>query len=454
MSENEDLTKGKISSHIKKIAFPVSIALIFQTLYNLVDTFYAGKISSSALAAMTVSFPIYLFILAIGTGVGIGINVLISNAFGSKDKKSVKYISAQAVSFSVVFSILLTIVMYFLTPFIFKLFKISALTLKLSLQYTNIIIIGIIFAVASNILEGILIARGHSKNFRNIIVLGFFINVILDPLFLYGFWIIPPMGMTGIAIATVLIQVITLIYSIVKINKYKLVNFRKLAYFKPNLKKYIEIIKQGFPTTLTTVLFGVGVMIINYFLGFFGDIYIGAYGVVTRLEQLLFLPTIGLNMAVTNIVAQNNGARKFCRIFEAISKSFKYGFIVLISGIILMLMFSKVIMHWFTSDPTIIKVGSYGLWVILFTSFADLILNISAATLQAIKKPRFGMYFSLYKNILLPIIVFAIVYWVFGFGIKGFWWILFIIYWVVAIFSYLIMKYKLKRYIIDIKSKQ
>jgi putative MATE family efflux protein len=295
-------------------------------------------------------------------------------------------------------------------------------------------------------LMGILVARGHAKKFANIIVVSLFLNIIFDSLFLNGFWIIPPMGISGIALATVLIQFITLIYCIFVVKKYKLINFKKYKLFKPNLKKFILIIKQGVPISTTTILFSVGIIIINYFLGYFGDIYIGAYGVVIKVYQLLFIPTLGLNIAVNNIIAQNNGAKKYYRIHETIYKSLKYGFYVLLVGAFLMFIFSKQIISWFTSNLEIISMGSYGLRILIFASFADLILNISSATLQAIKKPRYGMYFSLFRNILIPAAVFSISYWVFHFGLRGFWWILLIICFTMGISSYYIMKYKLKKY--------
>ena len=209
---NYSLTKDPITkSYLSILHIPSSIGTIFQTLYNLVDTFFAGKISAEALAAIAQTFPVYFIIIALGVGISIGTTSLIANSIGEKKENKASLYLAQAVLISVVVAILVTIIGIKIAPYIISAMNTKDHTLLLSLDYLNIIFLGCIFFFIQITVNSSLTASGDTKSNRNILIFSFFLNILLNPLFIFGYAFIPAMGIKGIALATITAQFIGMI---------------------------------------------------------------------------------------------------------------------------------------------------------------------------------------------------------------------------------------------------
>ena len=189
-----NLIKEPISSLLKKIAIPASVATLFQTLFNIVDTFFAGKISSDALSALAKSFPIYFILIAASVGVTVGGTSLIANSIGEKNKENVLRYFGQTIIYGIVLSVLVTIIGLFFASDIFMLMGSSLKVMNLGLEYTNVIFSGSIIFISVVALNSLLHAEGDTKTFRNVLILSFFLNIFLNPLFIFGYGPIPAMG--------------------------------------------------------------------------------------------------------------------------------------------------------------------------------------------------------------------------------------------------------------------
>ena len=230
-----NLIKEPISSLLKKIAIPASVATLFQTLFNIVDTFFAGKISSDALSALAKSFPIYFILIAASVGVTVGGTSLIANSIGEKNKENVLRYFGQTIIYGIVLSVLVTIIGLFFATDIFILMGSSLKVMNLGLEYTNVIFSGSIIFISVVALNSLLHAEGDTKTFRNVLILSFFLNIFLNPLFIFGFGPIPAMGVTGIGIATIICQIIAFLLLLNKIIKSKTIKKISLKYFYPNI---------------------------------------------------------------------------------------------------------------------------------------------------------------------------------------------------------------------------
>ena len=240
------LTKDPILQLFIRIAIPSSVGTIFQTLYNLVDTFFAGKISPEALAAIAQTFPVYFIIIAIGVGISIGSTSLISNSIGENKEKKASLYLAQSVLLGIVFAFTITIIGIFIAPYAIGMMNTNNSTLLLSLDYINIIFLGSIFFFIQITVNSSLISKGDTKSNRNVLIFSFFLNIILNPLFIFGYGFIPAMGIKGIAIATITAQFLGMIYIIYKAF---LTNLRKYLYlecFLPKKKLLIEFIDSSY----------------------------------------------------------------------------------------------------------------------------------------------------------------------------------------------------------------
>ena len=218
-----NLLKDPISLLLKKIALPASVATLFQTLFNIVDTFYAGKISSEALSALAKSFPIYFILVAASVGVTVGGTSLIANSIGEKNKENILKYFGQTIVYGVLLSILVTFIGLFFASDIFLLMGSTNEVVNLGLKYTNVIFSGSLIFISVVALNSLLHAEGDTKTFRNVLILSFFLNIVLNPLFIFGFGPIPSMGMTGIGIATIICQIIAFLLLLKKIINSKLI---------------------------------------------------------------------------------------------------------------------------------------------------------------------------------------------------------------------------------------
>lgn len=447
MNKHERLIVQPIPKLIKNIAIPASIGFFFNTMYNVVDTYYGGLQSTQALAALSLSFPIFFIILALGSGISRGATVLIANSLGAGDKNKAEKYGCQALSFSIVFSIFLTAAGLIFAPALFKILGAQGEYLKIALSYADVIFYGAVFFLLTHSLNGILIAEGDTKTFRNLLILGFFLNLIFDPWFMFGGLGLPAMGLAGVAWTTVVIQAILCILLFRKIMSREPFKHLHIKHLIPNKKYYLDIIKQGLPASLNMMSIAVGIFIITYFISSFGKSAVAAYGIATRIEQIAILPSIGLNMAVMALIGNNNGAKKFNRVKETFSKGLKYGILLTLIGMVLVFIFSKTLMNLFSADIEVIQIGFTYLRISILMYLTYIILNICIATLQGLKKPLFALWSGLYRQLVMPGIIIYILIKLMHSPITSIWWSLVIINWSAAIFTIFYTKNKLKKLI-------
>jgi putative MATE family efflux protein len=374
-------------------------------MYNVVDTFYAGLISTTAIAAMSLSFMIFFLIIGFGYGFSSAITALIGNAFGRKKHLLASIYAHKGLLFIPLLGFFLSILGFICSPWLFKLLGASNEYLAICLEYMNTILAGTIFFMANFSLNAILVAKGNTKTYRNTLIFGFFANLILNPLFIYGFWFIPAMGIQGIALATVVIQILNMFYLLFKVLQTKLVHFNRLVYFLPNRRIYATFIRQGIPSSLNMLTMGFGSIILTYFVSHYGYQAVAGYGIGFRVEQLMLLPALGLSTAVLTLVSNNYGARQFDRVYLIVKTAIKYGFIISAFGIVFLMAFGETISKVFDDNASVIRYSVEYLTIEVWIFFAYVILFISVSTLQGIKQPKMIFYIGLYRQIIAKFIV-------------------------------------------------
>lgn len=299
--------------------------------------------------------------------------------------------------------------------------------LEYALEYTYIILLGIVPMLIGLGANAVLVALGDTKSYRNILIIGFMLNVILDPLFIYGFYFIPALGISGVALATVLIQYITLMYMLTKLYKTNLFNTSMFFKSTPNAKAFRHLIKQAIPTSTNMFLGSLGSMITMYFVSAYGFKAVAAFGIGYRVEQIILLPMLGLNTAVISIVSNNFGAKNFDRIDEVITKALKYGYIMSAIGVVLIALFGKYMIMVFDTNVEVVNTAYTYIIFESFIFFSFITLFISSSTLQGIKQAFMIPYISFYRQIFMPLIFFYLVVNIFDLSIIYLWISMFII---------------------------
>ena len=445
MLKAHDFTSVHIPLLIRKLAIPASVGFIFNTLFNVVDTYYGGRISTAALAAMGLTFPVFFIILAMGMGMGTGTTALISQSLGAGRNEEADKIGYQAVTLSLINSVLLTIVGLIFAPNLFRILGASDNYLDISVQYMNTILYGTVFFLINSILNSLLNARGDTRTYRNYLIAGFVLNLILDPWFIYGGFGFPALGIRGIGYSTVLIQLIGTIYMVIITRKLKVFQHAHFKDFIPNRKYFTALFGQGFPASLNMLTVAIGIFVITWFASRFGKEAVAAYGIATRIEQIALLPTIGLNIAALTLAAQNMGANRPERVYESWKLNIRYGLIIIIFGSVSVLIFARQLMQAFTDDIRVIEIGIEYLRIAALFFFAYIFLNMSVSTLQGMKKPLYAIFVGLYRQILMPLPIFLLLAITLGWGTKGIWWGIFMVNWSAAIFTFFYTKREIQK---------
>ena len=409
MENSSTITSKPIIQLLKKIAIPASTGSIFQTLFNIIDTFFAGKISSDALAALAKSFPLYFIIISAGIGIVAGCNSLISNSLGQRNRFAALIYSHHTFIYSILLSIIITTLGVLFSYDLLKLMGSSSESIILAKKYTDIIFYGTVFFLILTSLNAILYSQGDTKTYRNVLIVGLFANILLNPIFIFGFLFIPAFGIAGLAISTILIQFFACVYLYYKVNQTILkINF-KTESFLIRKNFFLNIFNQCMPITFALFLVALGSYLILSFISVFGDEAVAGYGAAVRFEHIFTLPVIGLNTAVITIAGQNFGARRYDRVRETYKKATFIGFLIMcLSGVVIFLL-SEFIISLFTNDLEVIKFGSNYLRIAAFIGPIYPIFFISHALFTSLKKTHYIFYSNLFRMVILPFIIIWII---------------------------------------------
>jgi putative MATE family efflux protein len=402
LSKAIKLTKDPIWSLLRNVTIPASVGSLFQTFYNLVDTWFAGRISAEAIGAIAKSFPIYFTIIAVGVGLGAATNALIGNSLGEKKERVASMYVAQSLIFALAVSVLVTLFGLNVSNYLLGVMGSDANGIALTREYLDIIFYGTFIVLLQISLNGTLNAQGDTKSYRNVLIFSFFLNIFLNPLFIWGYGIVPAFGIAGLAIATVISQTIGTIYLAYKVNNCKIKQYLKLECFFPKFEYLKPLTSQAVPVMFSMLFIGVGIFNILYFIGQFGELATAGYGAALRVEQVFLLPVIGLNTAVLSIGGQNFGAKAYDRIRELYTKALLFGSsFMAVSGIIIFFG-AEFFVSLFTDNQEAVISGATYLKVAALIGPIYPVFFITTALFQAVKKPLYSLYLSILRLTAFP----------------------------------------------------
>ncbi|MFP4457318.1 MAG: MATE family efflux transporter [Clostridia bacterium] len=364
---NRDLTKGKIINGLLYMSIPAMIGMMSHTIYDLVDMMWIGRLSASAVAAITLFSSIYYIVFVLNNIIGSGSVAVLSQAFGSKDEKLAKTAIINTFSFKLVVGIIAAIFLFLTINPLLKLFTEDASLIENALAYGKIRILFLPISFSSFTVITILRCSGDSKSPMIINILTSVLNIVLDPIFIFNE--IPLIGVKGLgfgvagaAIATVIATTTSFIISSYIMfgpkSKYKL----KLSdLFKIDKQIVGKITKIGLPEATSGLIQNLAHLIMVGFVTIYGTLAIAAWGIMSRLFNLLFMPLSGLTQGGSAMVGQNIGAAKMNRAEDVGLAATKLGFFVMLIIAGVSFIFMPQIMRVFTTNEQVIKLGAQGL---------------------------------------------------------------------------------------------
>ena len=396
-----DLTTGPIKTHLLSLALPAMTGYFFHTMFNVTDTYFAGLISTPALAALSLSSSIFFMVLAIAIGMSEAFTALVAHALGEKDIQKAQHITLNGLFFAFILSLFLSLVGLLSVPFLVNLLGDASYT-KTTLDYINIILFAVVFFIGSFFFNALLNATGDTISFRNILILTSILNIFLD----YVFVMHLHFEVKGLALATIISEFITFCYLFYKLKRTKL--YSEIKTFVFDIKVIKELLKQGFGPSMNMFMMAFGMYIITYFVADYGKEAVAAFGIGMRIEQIFLMPVVGLSVATLAIVAQNSGAKSFNRVEPAVNLAIGYGFIISAFAILIFYTLGNEIASLITTDSEVIEQSILYLKICGFAFFGFVMIFIYISMLQGLKNPSVIFPISLYRQVLGPLILFSI----------------------------------------------
>lgn len=439
------LTTAPIGGLVRHLAIPASVGFFFNTMLNVVDTFYAGMLSTDALAALSLSFPVFFTLIAMGSGFSTGATALIGQALGAGKRDEAALVASQGLILVVAVTAVVMTTGYLAAPSLFRLLGATDEYLAICLAYIHVILLGSGLVFTVYMLNGMLNAQGDTRSFRDFLILAAILNVGLDPWFMFGGLGVPAMGVAGIAAATLVLQAGGVILLAARVQRTGLLARGQGARWRPHGPTLRAILGQGVPASLNMMSIAVGIFIITWFLSRFGQQTVAAYGAATRIEQIVLLPAIGLNVAALTLAAQNGGAGRYDRVRAAIRTCLGYGAMVALFGAAGIFLAARPLMALFSDDPTVVDIGARYLRIAAFIQYAYMLLFINTSALQGLKLPQFALWIGLYRQIAAPLLLFWLGTEVLGWGLVGIWWTILGITWSAAAMAVLFARRRVGR---------
>jgi len=345
--------------------------MLTNAIYNLVDTFFIGRIGTSAVGAVAVAFPIFNLIGAVGLTYGVGAASYVSRLLGAGEKEQADKAASTALFTSLATGIAFALLgLMYLDPLLTA-FGATETIMEYAREYTMIIIMGSIFTMMNMTMNNLVRAEGNAQRFMVAMVSGALLNVALDPIFIFGFG----MGIKGAAVATVISQSVSTVIILEYFVRKKSFTNLSIRLFRFSLHIYSEIFKIGLPTFLRQFLSSFSVALLNNAAGAFGDHAVAAIGITMRVLMLGMMVLFGYGQAFQPVAGYNYGAKKFSRVFESLKFSILVTTVFATFFAIIGMVIPGSIVSIFSNDPEVIDVGSRALRAvsIFFPSFGFVI---------------------------------------------------------------------------------
>jgi len=329
MRSSPSLTEGSILKALVTISIPIIFSNLLQTAYQITDTFWVGRLSAEAVAAISLSFPITFLLIALGGGLPIAGTVLIAQYKGKGDTKAMNHVAAQTFLMVIIVSLLLSGIGYIFSEPLMKLMGSSPEVLPEAVSFMRITFIGFVFVFGFFVFESLMRGLGEASLPMRIVMLTVLLNFVLDPLFIFGYGPVPAMGVAGAAMATTITQAIATVIGFVVLFRGTYGIHLKWSDFKPDpvfIKKAFRI---GLPSSIEQSTRALGLTAMTILVAGFGTVAIAAYGIGMRMLMTVFIPAMGLSVATSTLVGQNIGAGKVERAAQTNYIGAILGFIIL-----------------------------------------------------------------------------------------------------------------------------
>lgn len=363
LSENKMGTMP-IGRLLVNMAVPLMISMLVQAMYNVVDSIYVSRISESAVTALSLAFPIQNLLIGFSTGIGVGVNALLSKSLGEGNPDRANHSAGNGFLLVMIATIGFMLFGVFGSRPYFQMQSSVTETVEGGTQYLAICTIFSFGLFVQVLGERLLQATGRSFYSMIVQLVGAVVNILLDPVFIFGYFGIPAMGVAGAAVATVLAQWVAAAVALVINHKCNHEVHLHFKYLKPNMSVIRPILAVGIPSV---VMMGIGSVMtfgMNMILQSFTETATSVFGIYFKLQSFFFMPVFGINNATISIIAFNYGARSSKRIMDTLKKSTISACIIMLLGVLCFQFFPDLLLDIFNPTPEFLTMGRSALRII------------------------------------------------------------------------------------------
>ncbi len=358
-SKKNKFTEGRIISSLLSLAGPIIAANILQSAYQLIDTFWLGRLGADAVAAVSLSFPLLFLVLSLGAGLTLAGTVMVARYKGAENQQMVNFSSSQSVFLIFLTSILLAILSYFAAGPLMKIIGAGPDIIEDAITYFKMSSIGFVFLFLFFIFQSLMRGIGNVMLPVYIVLSTVILNAVLDPLFIYGYGPVPGFGVAGAAVSSVITQAVASsigLYILFKGRHGIKISLAAMNFDMDNLKKTFSI---GLPASIEQSTRALGMTMMMAIVTSFGSDIVAAYGIGARMLSFVVVPALGLGIATTSLVSQNIGALKIKRAEKVANLSAKvalFGFSGM--GVLMFIIAEPLTAIFIPNDPQVIKDGA------------------------------------------------------------------------------------------------
>lgn len=419
MQSNENkLGTMSIPKLLFQVSFPIVVSMFIQSMYNLVDSYYIGKINEEAFTAISIAFPIQNIMIGIAVGTGVGMNSLISRYLGEKNYEKSNRTAETGLALAIIYGIILLILSRFLPrPFL------SAQTTNENIIAYGIDYLQIVMGLSIGVFTQIFLERTLQSTGRSIFtmltqLIGAVLNIILDPIFIFGYFGLPAMGVKGAAIATVTGQIIGALFGSFFEYKFN----KEITIKKPVLD--LDIVKGiyvvGVPSMITITIQSFTIYVLNKMLSEISTSAIAALGAYFKVQSFVFMPIFGVNNGLVPIVAYNYGAKNKDRIIKTIKLAFITVTFMMIFVSAIIIIFPRELLGIFSASGKMLEIGIPMLRICALSYVFAGVSIVGTAVFQAFGNGILTLFDSILRQIivLLPVAYIAIKF----FTVNEIWW--------------------------------
>lgn len=380
---------------------PMMISMLIQALYNVVDSMFVSYISEAALTAVSLAYPMQNLMIAVATGTGVGINALLSRNLGEKNFPMVNRTAGNAIFLGLVSYVVFALIGLFGSRVYFTLQISDPEIIQMGQDYLSVIMVLSIGCFGQVLLSRLLQSTGKTFYSMVIQMVGAGLNIVLDPIMIFGLLGFPAMGVAGAALATVISQVVgTLMGLYYNLRKNPEIQFA-WNQLRPSAPIVARIYSVGVPSILLQTVSSLLIFGLNQILVTFSETATAVYGVYFKLQGFAFLPIIGMNNGMVPIIAYNYGAKKPERILQTIKLAITYAVIIMVAAVVIFQVFAAQLLGFFQASEEMLAIGVPALRTLSLCFIIGGFTIVASSVFQALGRGLLSMSISIFRQLVL-----------------------------------------------------